>query len=420
MLPLGSIGRRNTRCCVCVSIFSQNRTVRAYDPSMAAQTPGKHGVADLWYHADGSPTKLGEPGSSPKRPLGEGSRWRAWYVDAQGKERTKRFATKRPAEDWLSAQTADLTKGTWIAPERSGETFGNVAAIWLAAKTHRAAKTYAGYESLLETVVLPKWRDTPLRDIEHEELQQWVNNLSKTGGRKGTGLSGSRVRQSHQVVYAVLQYAIKTGRLLKNAAVDIELPDKPSAQRRYLKHKELQQLAAKTGRFEALTLILGYCGLRFGEAVALRRKDIGADRVITVRASVTGVRGKGLVEGNTKTHRTRHVPIPSFVWERLTLPAEPNALVFPSHRGGVMTNGEYRWVFDKAASDIGLSGLVPHELRHTCASLAISSGANVKAVQTFLGHATAAMTLDLYGHLLSDDLTRVARGLDRAARRAFA
>ena len=100
--------------------------------------------------------------------------------------------------------------------------------------------------------------------------------------------------------------------------------------------------------------------------------------------------------------------MPAFVWERLNdeLPNDPEALVFPSRKGGHLTIGEYRWVFDRAASDIGLSGLVPHELRHTCASLAISADANVKAVQTLLGHASAVMTLDLYRHLLSDDLTR--------------
>jgi integrase len=56
---------------------------------------------------------------------------------------------------------------------------------------------------------------------------------------------------------------------------------------------------------------------------------------------------------------------------------------------------------------------VPHGLRHTTASLAISAGANVKVVQRMLGHATAAMTLDLYGHLLDDDLSAVADALGR-------
>jgi integrase len=61
-----------------------------------------------------------------------------------------------------------------------------------------------------------------------------------------------------------------------------------------------------------------------------------------------------------------------------------------------------------------VEGLVPHGLRHTTASLAISAGANVKVVQRMLGHATAAMTLDLYGHLLDDDLSGVADALGKA------
>jgi integrase len=385
---------------------------------MAAQTPGKHGVADMWHRADGTPTKLAEPDSSPKRPKGEGSRWRAWYIDKDGRERTKRFPTKQPAEAWIDKQVSDLTTGSWIAPERSAETFGAVAQEWLATKAARKPKTVAGYESLLETVILSRWGDVPLSDIKHGELQQWVTELSQNGStRKNGGLSASRVRQAHQVINGVLKYAIRTERLGKNVAGDIELPKKQSASRRYLTHKQLQQLARETGRFEALTLVMGYCGLRFGEAIALRGKDIH-DKTINIHRSVTFVRGKGYVEGDTKTHETRHVPVPSLVWEKLVLPAD-DALVFPG-KGRHLSNGEYRWAFDRAATRIGVTGLVPHELRHTCASLAISAGANVKAVQTLLGHASAVMTLDLYGHLLSNDLTKVATALNRAARKAAA
>jgi Phage integrase family len=62
----------------------------------------------------------------------------------------------------------------------------------------------------------------------------------------------------------------------------------------------------------------------------------------------------------------------------------------------------------------GLLGLTPHELRHTAASLAIAAGANVKAVQLMLGHASAAMTLDISAGLFADDLDAVADRLDRA------
>jgi integrase len=74
-----------------------------------------------------------------------------------------------------------------------------------------------------------------------------------------------------------------------------------------------------------------------------------------------------------------------------------------------------RDVFDRAAIDAGLSGLTPHELRHTAASLAVSAGANVKAVQRMLGHASAAMTLDVYSGLFDDDLDGVAERLHAAS-----
>lgn len=69
-------------------------------------------------------------------------------------------------------------------------------------------------------------------------------------------------------------------------------------------------------------------------------------------------------------------------------------------------------MFDPACRTSGLSGITPHDLRHTAASLAVSAGANVKAVQRMLGHASAAMTLDVYAGLFGDDLDDVADRLD--------
>ena len=80
-------------------------------------------------------------------------------------------------------------------------------------------------------------------------------------------------------------------------------------------------------------------------------------------------------------------------------------------------NARRDW-FDAAAAAIGEPGLTPHELRHTAAPLAVSAGANVKAVQRMLGHASAAMTLDRYADLFDDDLDAVAERLDAVARTA--
>jgi integrase len=91
--------------------------------------------------------------------------------------------------------------------------------------------------------------------------------------------------------------------------------------------------------------------------------------------------------------------------------------VFTSRRsGGYLTLGQARYTFGKAAAtDDGCAGVRLHDMRHTCASLAIRSGANVKVVQKLLGHKTATLTLDRCGHLYPDDLDAVATAFDTAA-----
>ena len=80
-----------------------------------------------------------------------------------------------------------------------------------------------------------------------------------------------------------------------------------------------------------------------------------------------------------------------------------------SYLKNYLKNYEFRKVFDPATAKVGLDGLTPHYLRHTCASLAIRSRASINTVQRLLGHATATMTLDHYGHLYPDELDSVAQ-----------
>lgn len=409
---------------------------------MQNRTPGRHGVTDMWYRDDGTPTNLAETGSSVKAPAGSGARWRAWYVDTAGKQRTKKFPTKKVAERWADKNAGDIGAGTWVAPEVASETFATVAEKWFATKVNREEITKHGYRNILDDIALPKWGSYALGDFDHEELQDWINLLSTTGEyrTKGEGgFSASRTIQIHQVVSGVLKYAVRTGRIPRNVAEGLELPTKKkSTRQRYLTHRQLQDFAAEMGRLEGLTLLLGYCGPRISEGFAVRGRDF-SERTWEVFDAVTTVAKIGRVEKDTKTHRGRHIPIPNVVWRRLDIPADPDALVFPGRKGGHITNGEYRWAFDKAmkvmkdraeeqrAREIEETGkpttpafpsITPHDLRHTCASLAISAGANIKAVQNLLGHATAVMTLDLYGHLMSDDLNRVRDAMDEAAEAA--
>jgi integrase len=359
----------------------------------------------------------------PSANHGKGSRWRARYVDDQGREHEKNFGRKIDAQQWLNKQVSDQVTGTWTDPALSGVTFGAMAERWLSTKATRSAKTIAGYRSLLDTVVLPRWRDVPLRDVQFDGLQVWITGLSVDGSvrLKGKGLSASRVRQAHQLVGAVLKFAVKAKHLPANPADGVELPRLPEVEQRYLTHEQLHRVAVASGRLRTLVLVLGYCGLRFGEAAALRAGDIDVpSRRIRVRRSITYVRKIGLVEGPTKNHTARAVPVPAFVARLLEseiADRDAGALVFTSARsGGHLTLGQARYTFQKAAAAVeGCGGTRLHDLRHTCASLAISAGANVKVVQRLLGHKTAVLTLDRYGHLFPDDLDAVATAFDVAA-----
>jgi integrase len=158
----------------------------------------------------------------------------------------------------------------------------------------------------------------------------------------------------------------------------------------------------------ALTLLLAYAGLRWGEVVALRWENVDtARRRIHVKESATEIAGR-LEWGAPKTHEVRTVIVPDFVVDALSEPSE--GLVFTAPRGGPLRHSNFtKGVWAPACEAANMpDGLLIHDLRDTAASLAISAGASIKAVQRMLGHASAAMTLDTYGSLFDDDLEDLA------------
>ena len=205
-------------------------------------------------------------------------------------------------------------------------------------------------------------------------------------------------------------------RLQRNPAAGVRLPKPHQAEKRFLSKESVFALADAAGGYRTLVLTLAYCGLRWGELAALK---VGAvdllRRRLTVVESATEVRGH-LVWGTPKSHQIRSVPIPRFLADLLIDQVAGKAasdLVFTTPQGKVLRNLNFRRdVFDSAATEAGVPGLTPHELRHTAASLAVSVGGNVKVVQRMLGHKSAAMTLNVYTGLFDGDLDAVADRLD--------
>lgn len=367
----------------------------------------------------------------------QGKRWLARWVDHDGKERTKAFDKRADAQRYIDGTTTALNTGTYADPQRSAVTFGTVAEAWLKAKAaNRAPKTIAGYRGLLDVVILPKWEVERLRDINHERLQTWVTWLStdpaarQPKSAKGVGvddarragLSAARVIQAYQVVRQVLAYAVRAKYLAVNPAEYIELPSKPQGKELALSHDQVRQLAAESGDMAAMVRFLAYTGMRFGECIALRVGDVDtALKRITVSKSITHVQRQGHVEGDTKTHQRRSVPIltTALLDELSSLVAdrEPSEYLFPGAGSGAMTLGRFRWQFDQAVAKLRLDGVTPHTLRHTAGSLALASGASVVTVQKLLGHRNATTTMNVYSHMLPDDFDNLSAAMDVATQR---
>jgi len=371
----------------------------------------------------------GAMASIAKRPDGT---YRPRYRDPSGKEHARHFKRKVDAQRWLDAVTAALETGTYVDPRAGKIKVGEWADKWFEGQAQLKPTTRSRYRSILDMHVLPHWSATQLVAVSHADVQAWVAQ------QHGDGVAPATVRKHFRVLSLILDLAVRDGRLSRNPCQKVNLPRVQQARRRYLTHAQVQRLADEVcslragsrlpyrerelmASYRVVVLVLAYCGLRWGELAALKVKRVDLRRRrIEVAESVVEVDGL-LIWGVPKGYERRSVPIPAFIAEDLREQLAgrgPEDLVFTGLRaGGVLRNRVFRRAgFDRAAQALGLEGLVPHELRHTAASLAVSAGANVKAVQRMLGHASAAMTLDTYTDLFDEDLDAVAERLDLAAR----
>lgn len=265
--------------------------------------------------------------------------------------------------------------------------------------------------------MLPRWGSTRLLDVSHRDVQAWVSEMA-------TRLQGSSVKQNFGALAGIFRYAVRDGLIIRNPCDGIRLPRLASRKHGYLSHVQVVQLATEVGDYGDVVLLLAYTGLRWGELAALRVGRVDFDRRrLNIEEALTEPRGVP-TWGTPKSHARRSVPFPEFLTDMLRarcVGKQREDLLFVGKSGGVLRNTHFRpRHFDKAvnrltAADPGFPKITPHDLRHTAASLAVSAGAHVKSLQRMLGHASAAMTLDVYADLFDDDLDAVAEALnDRA------
>ncbi|BAH52230.1 tyrosine-type recombinase/integrase [Rhodococcus opacus] len=346
-----------------------------------------------------------------------GKRWEVRYRTPERKSTRRRgFTSKRQAQDFAATVEVEKMRGEYVPPKLGHITMGEVGPAWLERKeSDLKPSAYRSLETSWRVHVKPRWGTVRLSDVDLDAVERWIADLNRTKG-------ATVVIRAYGVLAGILDSAVKGKRLARNPARGVEnLPRKQRKPRVYLTHDEVAALADSAGEKRALVLVLAYCGLRWGEAIGLRVRHLD---LLRKRATVVENAVQVNMEmhvGTPKSHKSRSVPIPGFVVEELARQCEGKGrddLVFPGRDGDYLKRSvSFTGWFTKAVEKSGVPRLTPHDLRHTCASLSIAAGANVKSLQRMLGHASAAMTLDTYSDLFEDDLDAVGDALDQAVSR---
>lgn len=362
-----------------------------------------------------------------------GRRWMVRYTKPNNRPTKKRgFLRKMDAERWAAEHvTVAKAKGSYVDVSAGRIRISDLYPAWLEAKRVRCKPSYTHtLEGTWTAHLEERWGNVRVGDVTREDVQQWVTLLTNGIEDKGASgkaggtvwierpLSASVVIRAYGILAGILDAAVADGRIPVNRARGVELPRKRRKQHRYLTAEELFALADGAKWRHDIILALGLCGMRWGELVPLRVGDVDLERR-RIRISVSApMVGGELVPDDTKTYKARTIMFPSALdtimrgrcegrgSEELVFeaPGKPGEMI--REYGGA--SGGDGWMAT-AMRRAGIPGrMTIHDLRHTAASLMIGSGANVKAVQRQLGHASAAMTLDVYADLFDDDLDALA------------
>jgi integrase len=353
-------------------------------------------------------------------------RWVAYLPDPQNGSTAKiqkTFRLKEEADAWRENQSVSKREGTWVDPRQAERPFVDVIAAWKESWHRLSPTTKRRYESVIDNYLTPEFGNVPIGRITHAVVQTYVDRLVAR-----EDVAAGSVRNVYAVLRTAMAKGVRMGLVRVNPCTDVDLPSPSKEAMLFLTAGEVRAVAeAIDPHYRVWVYVAAYSGLRAGELAGLQRQDVDLLRgIVHVRRALKDVNGY-LELGPTKTHAQRVVslpkPIADMLAEHLATPGGPDSPVFTMKGGGPLRHGlVYGRYFRRAVVGDPKKGIPPalpaskaglrfHDLRHTCASLGVASGANVKQVQEMLGHSSAMLTLDRYSHLFPSQHEALADNL---------
>ncbi len=331
-------------------------------------------------------------------------RIQASYIYDDGKRyyATHTYDNRTDAEGWLANERKLIELGEWSPPETraalktvAGVTLREYSEQWM---KHRdlTPKTRALYMRLLNTRILPDLGDEILRAITPAKVRAWWVGLGKTTPTSNT--------HAYQLLKAIYNTAVEDKVATENPC-QIKSAARPPKPRdvKPLTPAELDKVAESAPEaYRVAVPVAAWCGLRFGELIELRRKDIQNDddrMVLKIRRAATRVENK-LVVGPPKTDAgIRDVTVPPHVAEQLREHMKkytgrgPEAFVFTTTRGRRLSTTAFTKSVKAGFAAVGKPDMRVHDLRHVGATLAAQAGATTKELMSRLGHSSPGMAM---------------------------
>lgn len=361
-------------------------------------------------------------GTIRQRPDG---RWEARFTIGRDPgtgrqiQRSVYGATQQEVRKKLAEAVAALDAGNYFEPSKM--TLGRWVEIWL--QEYMGDKKYLTvkhYKAQCRAHIVPSLGAVKLSELTTPQIQSFYNGLQRGG------MAAKSVRNVHGILTKCLSTAVQVGYLRDNPASRVTLPKVEKKEIRPLSDEQVKAfLTVSAGdEYEIILKTILFTGLREAEATGLtwdciefKAGTIKVCKQLQKRPQQDG----GFTFAPLKNSKTRIIKPAPFVLSLLerrrreqveqrfragelwtgwsNAEERKTALVFTTATGGNLSPQTVYNHYKKLARKIGAPDSRVHDLRHTFAVLSLQNGDDVKTVQGNLGHATAAFTLDVYGHV---------------------
>lgn len=364
-----------------------------------------------------------------KRGNGEGSigqyrgRWISRMTLPDGKRKAIYGSTRAEVAQKLAAALRDRDAGIPALNEQT--TVGSFLLQWLdkSVKVRNRPSTIRSYTGHVHVHLLPALGKKSLARLTPEDVETFMED------KLATGLTAATVNRIRSTLRRALAIAQKQGLVTRNAAGQA---DPPSVKPKHFETLTIDQARAFLDiihghRMEALFVVAITTGLRQGELLGLKWQDVDfAQRRLSILRAVQRVNGT-LKMVETKTTRSRRtLALSPSALSQLQAesdrqqgktnpdgsPWNPMGLVFPGPSGMPQDGGNVTRKFQKVLSDGGLPKIRFHDLRHTCASLLLAQGTNMRVIMEQLGHSQISLTMNTYSHVMMEALDDAASRME--------